>query len=52
MPKTIRNQFDNALTYENLVKAHNKSRKGKNYRENRIYEKVVKTYRDNIIQYV
>lgn len=36
MPKTIRNKYDDALTYENLMIAHNKSRKGKNYRENLI----------------
>lgn len=34
MPKTIRNKYDKALTYENLLKAHQKSRKGKNYRDN------------------
>ena len=34
MPKTIRNKYDEALTYENLLKAHNKSRRGKNYRDN------------------
>ena len=34
MPKTIRNQFDKALTYENLMKAHLKSRLGKRGREN------------------
>jgi len=33
MPKTIRNEFDKALTYENLMKAHLKSRKGKGYRK-------------------
>ena len=30
MPKTIRNQFDKYLTYEKLIEAHNKARKGKN----------------------
>ena len=30
MPKTIRNQFDKYLTYEKLLEAHNKARKGKN----------------------
>ena len=29
MPKTIRNEYDKKLTYENLMKAHIKSRKGK-----------------------
>ena len=29
MPKTIRNQFDKYLTYEKLLEAHNKSKKGK-----------------------
>ena len=29
MAKTIRNQFDKHLTYENLMKAHRLSRKGK-----------------------
>ena len=33
MPKTIRNQFDKKLTYENLMKAHKLSRKGKGYRK-------------------
>lgn len=34
MPKTLRNQFDKYLTYENLMKAHLQSRRGKNLREN------------------
>ena len=29
MPKTIRNQFDKYLTYENLMKVHRLSRRGK-----------------------
>lgn len=29
MPRTIRNQYDKKLTYENLMKAHIESRKGK-----------------------
>ena len=29
MPKTIRNKFDEYLTYEKLMEAHNKSKKGK-----------------------
>lgn len=33
MSKTIRNEFDKALTYENLMKAHLQSRKGKGYRK-------------------
>ncbi|MCI9038691.1 MAG: RNA-dependent DNA polymerase [Clostridia bacterium] len=33
MPKTIRNEYDKKLTYENLMKAHLLSRKGKGYRE-------------------
>ena len=33
MPKTIRNEFDKKLTYENLMKAHKLSRKGKGYRK-------------------
>ena len=33
MPKTIRNQYDKYVTYENLMKAHLKSRKNKNYRK-------------------
>lgn len=33
MPKTVRNQFDKNLTYEKLMQAHIKSRKGKNYRK-------------------
>lgn len=32
MPKTIRNEFDKKLTYENLFLAHKLSRKGKGYR--------------------
>lgn len=32
MPKTIRNLYDKKLTYENLMKAHYKSRTGKGYR--------------------
>ena len=33
MPKTIRNQFYKHLTYEKLMQAHNKSKKGKGYRK-------------------
>lgn len=33
MPKTIRNQYYKKLSYENLMKAHIKSRKGKGYRK-------------------
>ena len=33
MPKTIRNRFDEKLTYDSLMKAHILSRKGKGYRE-------------------
>ena len=33
MPRTIRNQFDKKLTYENLMKAHNLSKRGKGYRK-------------------
>ena len=33
MPKTIRNQFDKKLNYENLMKAHLESRKGKSLRK-------------------
>ena len=32
MPKTIRNEFDKKLTYNNLMKSHILSRKGKGYR--------------------
>ena len=32
MPKTIRNEFDKKLSYDNLMKAHILSRKGKGYR--------------------
>ena len=32
MPRTIRNKYDKELTYENLMKAHLESRKGKNIR--------------------
>lgn len=33
MPKTIRNEFDQKLTYDNLMKAHKLSKKGKGYRK-------------------
>lgn len=33
MPKTIRNQFNKYLTYEKLMEAHIKSKKGKGYRK-------------------
>lgn len=33
MPKTIRNKFEQYLTYEKLMEAHLKSRKGKGYRK-------------------
>lgn len=33
MPKTIRNKFDYYLTYEKLMEAHMKSKKGKGYRK-------------------
>lgn len=33
MPKTIRNQYDKKLTYDNLMKAHIERRKGKNIRK-------------------
>ena len=33
MPKTIRNQYDKKLTYDNLMKSHLESRKGKNTRK-------------------
>ena len=33
MARTIRNEYDKALTYENLMKAHLQSRKGKGYRK-------------------
>ena len=33
MAKTIRNEFDKALSYENLMKAHLQSKKGKGYRK-------------------
>lgn len=33
MAKTIRNEFDKKLTYENLYKAHLESRKNKNCRK-------------------
>ena len=33
MAKTIRNEFDKALNYENLMKAHLQSKKGKGYRK-------------------
>jgi len=33
MPRTIRNEFDKKLTYENLMQAYKLSRKGKGYRK-------------------
>ncbi len=33
MPKTLRNEFDKKLNYNNLMIAHKKSRKGKGYRD-------------------
>ena len=33
MAKTLRNEYDKNLTYENLMKAHIQSRKGKGYRK-------------------
>ena len=33
MPKTVRNKYYKSLTYENLIIAHKKSRKGKGYRK-------------------
>lgn len=33
MPKTIRNKYDEKLTYDNLMKAHRESRKNKNTRK-------------------
>lgn len=34
MPKTLRNEYDKYLTYENLMKAHKKSQNGKTTRKN------------------
>ena len=33
MAKTIRNEFDKKISYESLMEAHKKSRKGKGYRD-------------------
>lgn len=33
MPKTVRNKFYKYLTYDKLMEAHNKSKKGKGYRK-------------------
>ena len=33
MPRTIRNQFEKKLSYENLMQAHNLSKRGKGYRK-------------------
>lgn len=33
MPKTLKNKYDEKLTYEKLMEAHIKSRKGKGYRK-------------------
>lgn len=34
MPKTVRSQYESALTYEKLMEAHLKSQRGKRHREN------------------
>ena len=39
MPKTIRNKYYKALSYEKLMEAHLKARKGKGYRKEIIYIK-------------
>ena len=36
MPKTIKNKYYNYLSYEKLMEAHLKSRKGKGYRKETI----------------
>lgn len=36
MAKTLRNEYDKYLTYDNLMKAHLESRKGKNFRKETI----------------
>ena len=33
MPKTLKNKYDEKLTYEKLMEAHIRSRKGKGYRK-------------------
>ena len=33
MARTIRNEYDKKLSYENLMKAHNLSKRGKGYRK-------------------
>ena len=33
MPKTLRNQFNKYLTYEKIMEAHNKAKKGKGFRK-------------------
>lgn len=33
MPKTLRNKYDEKLSYKNLMEAHKKSRRGKGYRD-------------------
>ena len=33
MPKTIRNKYYKYLSYEKLLEAHNKSKKGKGYKK-------------------
>ena len=33
MPRTLKNKYDEKLTYEKLMEAHIKSRKGKGYRK-------------------
>ena len=45
MARTIRNEFDKKLTYENLMKAHILSRKGKGYRKE-IIENIVKFWKN------
>ena len=33
MPKTLRNEYDKHLTYDNLMRAHIESRKNKRYKK-------------------
>ena len=37
MARTIRNEYDKKLSYENLMKAHNLSKRGNGYRKEIIY---------------
>ena len=49
MAKWIRNQYDKLLTYENLMKAHKKSQKGKKLRKEVSKNKIIQSISDSLI---